>query len=354
MRELMQGLRDASIKSIRDCDNVEVLESLRVKYLGKKGELTTILRQMGKLSAEERPAMGQLANQLRADIESAIDERKADLTEKLMELKLESETVDVTLPGEAHRMGHKHPMYNVLDQIKDIFIGMGFEILDGPEVELADYNFTKLNIDEGHPSREWTDTFYFTPDSRVLLRTQTSNMQVHAMETRPLPIRVLAPGRVYRKDEVDATHSPMFHQIEGLVVDKGVTMADLKATLNLVVEKIYGKGTVTRFRPHHFPFTEPSCELDIQCHHKGQQGRRYCHDHHRHQQQLRHALVLCHRQRHVQAGEAVRDKDRRLLQRRHRRHGRQYACQQGIRRHAGHYKDHPRHRLHARPCQSYI
>ena len=245
MRELMQGLRDASIKAIRECDNVELLEALRVKYLGKKGELTAILRQMGKLSAEERPAMGQLANQLRADIEQALDERRSALNEKLMELKLESEAVDVTLPGEAHKMGHKHPMYNVLDQIKDIFIGMGFEILDGPEVELADYNFTKLNIDEGHPSREWTDTFYFTEDNRVLLRTQTSNMQVHAMETRPLPIRVLAPGRVYRKDEVDATHSPMFHQIEGLVVDKGVTMSDLKATLNLVVEKIYGKGCPT-------------------------------------------------------------------------------------------------------------
>ena len=272
MRELMQGLRDASIKAIRECDNVELLESLRVKYLGKKGELTGILRQMGKLSAEERPIMGQLANQLRADIEAALDERRTALNETLMELKLENEAVDVTLPGEVHRLGHKHPMYNVLDQIKDIFIGMGFEILDGPEVERAEYNFTKLNIDEGHPSREWTDTFYFTEDSQILLRTQTSNMQVHAMETCKLPIRVLAPGRVYRKDEVDATHSPMFHQIEGLVVDKGVTMSDLKATLNLVVEQIYGKGTVTRFRPHHFPFTEPSCEMDIQCHKCGGKG----------------------------------------------------------------------------------
>ena len=220
--------------------------------------------------------MGQLANQVRAEIEAALDERREELSKKLMEQKLESEAVDVTLPAMQRRLGHKHPMYNVLDQIKDIFIGMGFEIVDGPEVELADYNFTKLNIDEAHPSREWTDTFYFTPDSRVLLRTQTSPMQVHAMETRPLPIRIIAPGRVYRKDEVDATHSPMFHQIEGLVVDKGVTMADLKATLNLVVEKIYGKGTVTRFRPHHFPFTEPSCELDIQCHKCGGKGCPTC------------------------------------------------------------------------------
>ena len=220
--------------------------------------------------------MGQLANQLRSEIEEAIDKRREELSSAMMELKLESEAVDVTLPGKDIRMGHKHPMYNVLDQLKDIFIGMGFEILDGPEVELAEYNFTKLNIDEGHPSRDWTDTFYFTEDGKILLRTQTSPMQIHAMETRQPPIRIIAPGRVYRKDEVDATHSPMFHQIEGMVIDKGITMADLKATLNLVVEKIYGKGTVTRFRPHHFPFTEPSCELDIQCHKCGGKGCPTC------------------------------------------------------------------------------
>ena len=275
MKELLQQLREAALKAILNADDAE-LEALRVRYLGKKGELTAILRQMGKLSAEERPAMGQLANQLRAEIEKAIDERRGELQKILLERKLERETLDVTLPGEKPKLGHKHPMYNVLDQIKDIFIGMGFEIVDGTEVELADYNFTKLNIDEGHPSREWTDTFYFTEDSRVLLRTQTSGMQIHAMETRELPIRIVAPGRVYRKDEVDATHSPMFHQIEGLVIDKGVTMSDLKATLNLVVEKIYGEGTVTRFRPHHFPFTEPSCEMDIQCHKCGGKGCPTC------------------------------------------------------------------------------
>jgi phenylalanyl-tRNA synthetase alpha chain len=276
MKQLMQGLRESSIKAILECDSSEHLEALRVKYLGKKGELTAVLRQMGSLSAEERPAMGQLANQLRSDIEAAIDERKQELSSAMMELKLASETVDVTLPGEEVRLGHKHPMYNVLDQIKDIFVGMGFEIVDGPEVELAEYNFTKLNIDEGHPSRDWTDTFYFTEDGKILLRTQTSPMQVHAMETKSLPIRMIAPGRVYRKDEVDATHSPMFHQIEGMVIDKGITMADLKATLNLVVEKIYGQGTVTRFRPHHFPFTEPSCEMDIQCHKCGGKGCPTC------------------------------------------------------------------------------
>ncbi len=276
MKEMLQNLREASIRAILDCEDAELLESLRVKYLGKKGELTSILRQMGKLSPEERPAMGQLANKLREDIEEAIEDRNKVISALRMERRLIAESVDVTLPGKKQTLGHKHPMYNVLDQIKDIFIGMGFEIVDGPEVELADYNFTKLNIDEGHPSREWTDTFYFTEDSSILLRTQTSPMQIHAMETKELPIRMIAPGRVYRKDEVDATHSPMFHQIEGMVIDKGITMADLKATLNLVVEKIYGKGTVTRFRPHHFPFTEPSCELDIQCHKCGGVGCPTC------------------------------------------------------------------------------
>ena len=276
MKEMMEKLREASIKAILESEDVDSLEALRVKYLGKKGELTGILRQMGRLSAEERPVMGQLANKLRADIEAAIDARKQVLSTDLMEKKLEAEAVDVTLPAAETRLGHKHPMYNVLDQIKDIFIGMGFEILDGSEVELSDYNFTKLNIEDSHPSREWTDTFYFTEDSKICLRTQTSPMQVHAMETKPLPIRMIAPGRVYRKDEVDATHSPMFHQIEGMVIDKGVTMSDLKATLNLVVEKIYGEGTVTRFRPHHFPFTEPSAELDIRCHKCGGKGCPTC------------------------------------------------------------------------------
>ena len=276
MKEMMQKLRDAALKAILESEDVDSLEALRVKYLGKKGELTGILRQMGKLSPAERPQMGQLANQLREEIENEIETRRKALNEARLEMQLLQETVDVTLPGTRQATGHKHPMYNVLDQIKDIFIGMGFEIVDGPEVELADYNFTKLNIDEGHPSREWTDTFYFTEDSKICLRTQTSPMQIHAMETKPLPIRMIAPGRVYRKDEVDATHSPMFHQIEGMVIDKGVTMSDLKATLNLVVEKIYGKGTVTRFRPHHFPFTEPSCELDIQCHKCGGVGCPTC------------------------------------------------------------------------------
>ena len=220
--------------------------------------------------------MGQLANQIRAELESAIDETRKKLEAAALETRLELETVDVTVPGEDIRLGHKHPMYKALDEIKDIFVGMGFTVLDGPEVELATYNFDKLNAEEGHPSRDWSDTFYFDTDSRVMLRSQTSPMQVRAMETMKLPIRIIAPGRVYRKDEVDATHSPMFHQIEGMVIDKNVTMADLKGTLNLVMQELFGEGTVTRFRPHHFPFTEPSCEMDVQCHKCGGKGCPTC------------------------------------------------------------------------------
>lgn len=276
MKKMLQELREASVNAILQAPDAETLESLRVKYLGKKGDLTKILKSMGKLAAEERPAMGQLANQVRAELEEAIDTRRKALNDLMMERRLQAEALDVTIPGAHSEIGHKHPMYVVLDEIKDIFIGMGFEILDGPEVEQSDYNFTKLNTDEGHPAREWSDTFYLTEDSSILLRTQTSPMQVRAMESKPLPIRMVAPGRVYRKDEVDATHSPMFHQIEGMVIDKGVTMADLKGTLNTVVKKLYGEDTVTRFRPHHFPFTEPSCEMDVQCHKCGGKGCPTC------------------------------------------------------------------------------
>ena len=270
-----QALQD-SIDAILQADDITALENLRVKYLGKKGELTAILKQMGRLSAEERPAMGQLANQVRAELEEALDQRREALNARMLEMRLKAETLDVTMPGKAPELGHQHPMYIVLDEIKDIFVGMGFEILEGPEIEEAEYNFTKLNTSEGHPAREWSDTFYLTEDSSILLRTQTSPMQVRAMESKPLPIRMVAPGRVYRKDEVDATHSPMFHQIEGMVIDKGVTMADLKGTLNTLVKKLYGENTVTRFRPHHFPFTEPSCEMDVQCHKCGGKGCPTC------------------------------------------------------------------------------
>ena len=276
MREMLQQLRKVAVDAILSAADAECLESLRIQYLGKKGELTKLLKMMGKLDPAERPAMGQLANQVRAEVENAIAQRRAEVAQMLLQARLEAETVDVTLPGAEQQIGHEHPMYNVLDQIKDIFIGMGFEILEGPEVELSEYNFTKLNTDEGHPAREWSDTFYLAEDSSILLRTQTSPMQIRAMETKPLPIRMLAPGRVYRKDEVDATHSPMFHQIEGMVIDKGITMADLKGSLDSVMKKLYGEDTVTRFRPHHFPFTEPSCEMDVQCHKCGGRGCPTC------------------------------------------------------------------------------
>ena len=276
MKEQLAKIRAEALAAFEAAQDSAALDALRVQYLGKKGELTAVLKMMGKLSPEERPAMGQLANEVRAALESAIEEQGKRLEAKALEARLEAEAVDVTIPGKAPKLGHKHPMYLALDELKEIFIGMGFTVLDGPEVELAEYNFDKLNAEEGHPSRDWSDTFYFDKDSRVMLRSQTSPMQVRAMETMELPIRIIAPGRVYRKDEVDATHSPMFHQVEGMVIDKGVTMADLKGTLNTVVEKLYGKGTKTRFRPHHFPFTEPSCEMDVQCHKCGGVGCPTC------------------------------------------------------------------------------
>ena len=276
MKEQLEAIRKQALESIAGTQAGAELEALRVKYLGKKGELTAVLKQMGGLSAELRPIMGQMANEVRAAVEKAIESQSAILAEKALEAKLEAETVDVTIPGKKVELGHKHPMYTALDEFKEIFINMGFEIFDGPEIEQEDYNFTKLNTPADHPAREWSDTFYLTEDSSILLRTQTSPMQIRAMEEHGVPIRMISPGRVYRKDEVDATHSPMFHQIEGLVVDKGVTMADLKGTLNAVIREIYGPNTQTRFRPHHFPFTEPSCEVDIQCHKCGGKGCPTC------------------------------------------------------------------------------
>ena len=266
MKDQLAKIRAEALSAFEGVQDAAKLDELRVKYLGKKGELTAVLKQMGKLSPEERPVMGQLANDVRAALEGALEDCSRKLEAAALELRLKAEAVDVTVPGEAMTLGHQHPMNIALDELKDIFIGMGFTVMDGPEVELAEYNFDRLNAEEGHPSRDWSDTFYFDEDSRVMLRSQTSPMQVRAMDTMPLPIRIVAPGRVYRKDEVDATHSPMFHQVEGLVIDKDVTMADLKGALNTVAEKLFGEGTKTRFRPHHFPFTEPSCEMDIQCH----------------------------------------------------------------------------------------
>ena len=266
MKQQLETIRLEALQALDAVADAAELDALRVRFLGKKGELTAVLKSMGKLSAEERPVMGQIANNVRAAIEEKIESTRAALSARALEARLKAEAIDVTIPGEPVQLGHRHPMNKALDEAKDIFISMGFKVLDGPEVELADYNFTRLNIAENHPSRDRSDTFYVTDDESVLLRTQTSPMQIRAMEQiKTPPIRVLAPGRVYRKDEVDATHSPMFHQIEGLVIDKGITMADLKGTLETLIKAMYGPDSVIRFRPHHFPFTEPSCEVDVQC-----------------------------------------------------------------------------------------
>ena len=276
MKEMLEALREASRAAIEDAGDMEALEALRIRYLGKKGELTAILKQMGRLSPEERPVVGQLANQVRAELENELDSRKKALAARLEEARLAAETLDVTIPGKEFHFGKKHVLNTVLDEVTDIFIGMGFTIAEGPEIELSVYDFDRLNIPENHTVREWTDTFYITADEKVHLRCQTSPMQVRVMEAMKPPIRILAPGRVYRKDEIDATHSPMFHQIEGLVIDKGITMGDLKGTLNTLMQRIYGPETVTRFRPHHFPFTEPSCEMDVQCFECHGKGCRVC------------------------------------------------------------------------------
>ena len=266
MKEQLAQIKQQAMEALQQAQTPAQLEELRVRFLGKKGELTAVLKQMGKLSPEERPVMGQLANAVRAEIEEMLEKQKAAAHAAALEAKLASEALDVTIPGKPVVLGHAHPMNQVLQQIKDLFVGMGYQIVDGPEVELADYNFTKLNIEEGHPSRDRSDTFYFTDDDSVLLRTQTSPMQIRVMENAKPPICILAPGRVYRKDEADATHSPMFHQIEGLVIDEHITMGDLKGALVTLMKKLYGEEAVMRFRPHHFPFTEPSCEMDMQCH----------------------------------------------------------------------------------------
>ena len=265
MKEQLQQIKGRALTQIQQAGDLAALDAVRVGVLGKKGELTAVLKLMGKLSAEERPVMGQLANALRAELEAELEKRKAELEASALESRLAAESIDVTIPGKEVSMGYQHPMNKVLQEVKEIFIGMGYTIVDGPEVEEAAYNFTRLNIEEGHPSRDRSDTFYFDDEDKVLLRTQTSPMQIRVMEKQQPPIRILAPGRVFRKDEADATHSLMFHQIEGLVVDEGITMGDLKGALETLIKRLYGEDAVVRFRPHHFPFTEPSCEVDMQC-----------------------------------------------------------------------------------------
>ena len=266
MKQQLELIRQQALAALDAADSPAALEELRVKVLGKKGELTAVLKMMGKLSPEERPVMGQLANSVRAEIEERLESCKEHIQAKVLEEKLAAEAIDVTIPGETVALGHQHPMNQVLQEIKDIFVGMGYTVVDGPEVEFASYNFTRLNIEEGHPSRDRSDTFYFDDSDEVLLRTQTSSMQIRFMENNKPPLCMLAPGRVFRKDEADATHSPMFHQIEGLVVAENITMGDLKGALITIMNRIYGHDAKVRFRPHHFPFTEPSCEMDMQCH----------------------------------------------------------------------------------------
>jgi len=266
MKEQLELIKQNALTALSAAETPAALDEIRVKVLGKKGELTAVLKMMGKLSPEERPVMGQMANAVRAEIEAMLEQRKTAIHAAVLEARLAAEAIDVTIPGEEVVIGHQHPMNQVLQEIKDIFVGMGYTVVDGPEVEFASYNFTRLNIEEGHPSRDRSDTFYFDDKDEVLLRTQTSSMQIRFMETHKPPLCMLAPGRVFRKDEADATHSPMFHQIEGLVVAENITMGDLKGALINIMNKIYGHNAQVRFRPHHFPFTEPSCEMDMQCH----------------------------------------------------------------------------------------
>lgn len=274
MQEKLEQIKADVEGILQHAADLDTLENIRIKYLGKKGELTSVLKGMGKLSKEERPKIGALANEVRAKLEAELEEKKSAISAKLEEAKLKAEVVDVTMPGKKQPEGKLHPLTKVLNEIKDIFIGMGFQIADGPEVEYDYYNFEALNIPKNHPSRDTQDTFYI--EDNIVLRTQTSGMQVRVMEKTKPPIRIIAPGRVYRSDTVDATHSPVFHQIEGLVVDKNVTMADLKGTLEMFTKSLYGEDTRVRFRPHHFPFTEPSAEMDVSCFVCGGKGCSVC------------------------------------------------------------------------------
>lgn len=274
MKEQLNAIYEKAVDSIKNAEQMKDIDELKVKILGKKGELTGILKGMGKLSPEERPIIGEMANRIRAEIENKMEEAKREFASKEQERKLKSETIDVTMPGKKCECGHKHPMNIVIDEINDIFIGMGYEVVEGPEVELDYYNFKALNIPENHPAKDEQDTFYINGD--ILLRTQTSPVQVRTMEKGSLPIRMICPGTVYRADEVDATHSPVFHQLEGLVVDKGITMGDLKGALEVFAKELFGKDIKVRFRPHHFPFTEPSAEMDVTCFACGGEGCRVC------------------------------------------------------------------------------
>lgn len=274
MKEQLLSIKKAAEEKLSQLHTVQSLEDIRIRVLGKKGELTQVLRQMGSLSAEERPVIGALANDIRTAIENSIAEKRNELLKAEREQKLKDEVIDVTMAGKRPQIGGLHPITKVLEEVKDIFLGMGFSVAEGPDVELDYYNFEALNIPKEHPARDTQDTFYISDN--VVLRTQTSPIQVRVMEKSRPPIRIIAPGRVYRSDAVDATHSPVFHQVEGLVVDKGITMADLKGTLEQFLQTLYGQEAKIRLRPHHFPFTEPSAEVDVSCFVCGGKGCRVC------------------------------------------------------------------------------
>ncbi len=274
MKNMLQNIKDEAIAAIEKADQLESLNDVRVKFLGKKGELTAVLKGMKDVAPEERPKVGQMVNETRAAIESLLEESKTKLERAIREEKLKQEVIDVTLPSKKNLVGHRHPNTIALEEVERIFTGMGYEVVEGPEVEYDEYNFEKLNIPADHPAKDEQDTFYINKD--IVLRTQTSSVQARVMEKGQLPIRMISPGRVFRSDEVDATHSPSFHQIEGLVIDKNVSFADLKGTLAEFAKELFGPETKTKFRPHHFPFTEPSAEVDVSCFKCGGKGCRFC------------------------------------------------------------------------------
>ena len=274
VREKLEQIKSSALEAINNASDLKVLEDLRVQYLGKKGELTAVLRGMKDLTAEERPVVGQMANEVREALEVALADKKVGLESEAVNQKLKEEVIDITMPGRKMPKGHMHPLHKTLEEVQNIFLGMGYEIVDGREVETAYYNFDALNLGEEHPARDEQDTFYFT--NNLVLRTATSPVQVHTMEEQELPIRMVAPGRVYRSDESDATHSPIFHQIEGLVIDKNITFGDLKGVLAEFAKKFFGDKVQVKFRPHYFPFTEPSAEVDVSCVMCGGKGCNVC------------------------------------------------------------------------------
>lgn len=274
MKEKLKNIKNEALKAIEQADTLEKLNDVRIKHLGKKGELTAVLKGMKDVDPQDRPKVGQMVNETREAIEKMLEDSRVKLERSIRERQMKKEVIDVTLPSKKNMVGHRHPNTIALEEVERIFVGMGYEVVEGPEVEYDLYNFEKLNIPDGHPAKDEQDTFYVNKE--IVLRTQTSPVQARVMEQGKLPIRMIAPGRVFRSDEVDATHSPSFHQIEGLVIDRNVSFADLKGTLEVFAKELFGPETKTKFRPHHFPFTEPSAEVDVTCFKCGGKGCRFC------------------------------------------------------------------------------